>query len=183
MVDYAKANPGKLNYASAGNGSGQHVTGELFKLTTGIDMVHVPYRGSAPALTELMAGRVQLTFEIMTASIGYIRAGRLRALAVTSPTRLAVLPDVPSVSDVVPGFEASNFRGVSAPRNTPAEIIERLNKEINASLGDPKIKARVADLGATALPMSPAAFGKLITDETEKWRKVIRAANIKPERS
>jgi tripartite-type tricarboxylate transporter receptor subunit TctC len=179
LIDYAKANPSKLSMASAGNGSGQHVAGELFKMMTGVDMVHVPYRGSAPALTDLLAGQVQVTFEIMTASIEYIRAGKLRALAVTSAMRLEALPAVPSVSEFVPGYETSNFRGVGAPKNTPAEIIDKLNKEINAALADPKIKARIADLGAAVLPMSPDEFGKLIAQETEKWGKVIRAANIK----
>ncbi len=181
LIDYAKANPSKLSMASAGNGSGQHVAGELFKMMTGVDMVHVPYRGSAPALTDLLAGQVQVTFEIMTASIEYIRAGKLRALAVTSAMRLEALPAVPSVSEFVPGYETSNFRGVGAPKNTPAEIIDKLNKEINAGLADPKIKARIADLGAAVLPMSPDEFGKLIAQETEKWGKVIRTANIKAE--
>lgn len=165
--------------ASAGNGSGQHVAGELFKMMTGIDMLHVPYRGSAAALTDLMAGRVQVTFEIMAASIQYIRAGKLRALAVTSTKRQAVLPDVACVSDFVPGFEASNFRGVGAPKDTSAEIVDTLNQEINAVLSDPQIKARIADLGAATLPMSPAAFDMLIAAETEKWAKVMRVAGIK----
>jgi tripartite-type tricarboxylate transporter receptor subunit TctC len=179
FIAYAKANPGKLNMASAGVGGGQHVAGELFMAMTGVQMNHVPYRGSAPALTDLMSGQVQVSFEIMTASISYIKAGSLRALAVTSATRLDALPEVPSVSEFVPGYEISNFRGVGGPKNTPAEIIDKLNREINAGLADPKIKTRFADLGAVVLPMSPADFGKLIADETEKWGKVIRAANIK----
>jgi len=179
FIAYAKANPGKLIMASAGNGSGPHVAGELFKMMTGVDMVHVPYRGSAPALTDLLAGRVQVMFDILTASIAHIRAGKLRALAVTTATRSDVLPDLPTVGEFVPGYEASNFRGIGAPRGTPAEIIERLNREINAGLADPTIKARLADLGNTVLVMSPAAFGKLVADETEKWGKVIRTANIK----
>ena len=181
FIAYAKANPGKLSMASAGNGSPQHIAGELFKIMTGVDMVHVPYRGTAPALTDLLAGQVQVVFEIITASIEYIRAGKLRALAVTSPMRLEALPDVPAVSDFLPGYETSIFRGVGAPKNTPAKIIDKLNKAINAGLADPKIKTRIADLGAAVLPMSPNEFGKLIADETEKWGKVIRAANIKPE--
>ena len=181
FIAYAKANPGKLSMASAGNGSPQHIAGELFKIMTGVDMVHVPYRGTAPALTDLVAGKVQVVFEIITASIEYIRAGKLRALAVTSPMRLEALPDVPAVSDFLPGYETSIFRGVGAPKNTPAKIIDKLNKAINAGLADPKIKTRIADLGAAVLPMSPNEFCKLIADETEKWGKVIRAANIKPE--
>ena len=181
FIAYAKANPGKLSMASAGNGSPQHIARELFKIMTGVDMVHVPYRGTAPALTDLLAGQVQVVFEIITASIEYNRAGKLRALAVTSPMRLEALPDVPAVSDFLPGYETSIFRGVGAPKNTPAKIIDKLNKAINAGLADPKIKTRIADLGAAVLPMSPNEFGKLIADETEKWGKVIRAANIKPE--
>jgi tripartite-type tricarboxylate transporter receptor subunit TctC len=181
FIAYAKANPGKLSMASAGNGSPQHIAGELFKIMTGVDMVHVPYRGTAPALTDLLAGQVHVVFEIITASIEYIRAGKLRALAVTSPIRLEALPDVPAVSDFLPGYETSIFRGVGAPKNTPTKIIDKLNKAINAGLADPKIKTRIADLGAAVLPMSPNEFGKLIADETEKWGKVIRAANIKPE--
>jgi tripartite-type tricarboxylate transporter receptor subunit TctC len=179
FIAYAKANPGKLIMGSAGNGTGPHVAGELFKIMTGVDMVHVPYRGSAPALTDLLAGRVQVMFDIMTASIQYIRADKLRALAVTTATRSEVLPDLPTVGDFLPGYEASNIRGVGAPSGTPTQIIEKLNKEINAGLADPTIKARLTDLGDTVLIRSPAQFGKLITDETEKWRKVVRSANIK----
>jgi tripartite-type tricarboxylate transporter receptor subunit TctC len=181
FIAYAKANPAKINYASAGNGSGPHVAGELFKMMTGVDMVHVPYRGSAPALTDLLAGRVQVMFDIMTASIGYIRAGKLRALAVTTATRSEALPDLPTVGDFVPGYEASNIRGIGAPKDTPTEIIDKLNKDINASLADPKVKARLTDLGDTALALSPAQFGKLIAEDIAKWAKVIKSANIRPE--
>ena len=181
FIAYAKANPGRINMASAGNGSGPHVAGELFKMMTGVNMVHVPYRGSAPALTDLLAGQVQVMFDIMTASIGHIRTGRLRALAVTTATRSEVLPDLPTVGDFLPGYEASNIRGIGAPKDTPTEIIDKLNKDINAGLADPKLKARLTDLGDTVLAGSPADFGKLIAEETEKWGKVIRAANIKPD--
>jgi tripartite-type tricarboxylate transporter receptor subunit TctC len=181
FVAYAKANSGKVNFGSAGNGTTMHITGELFKMTTSIDMVHVPYRGSAPALTDLMGGQVQVMFDNLPPSIEHIRAGKLRALAVTSATRSPALPDLPTVGDFVPGFEASVWQGIAVPRNTPPEIIDKLNKEINAGLADPKIKARLADLGGTVLALSPSDFGKLIADETEKWGKVIRAANIKPE--
>jgi tripartite-type tricarboxylate transporter receptor subunit TctC len=181
FIAFAKANPGKLNMASSGIGTSQHVFGELFKTMAGIDMVHVPYRGSAPAITDLLSGQVQVMFDTMASSIEHIRAGMLRALAVTTATRLDVLPDIPTVSDFVPGYEASGWNGMAAPKNTPAEIIDKLNKEINAGLADSKIKARLADLGGAPIPMTPADFGKLIADETEKWGKVIRAANIKPE--
>jgi tripartite-type tricarboxylate transporter receptor subunit TctC len=181
FIAYAKANPGKLNMASAGIGSAPHIYGEMFKMMTGVDMVHVPYRGNAPALTDLIGGQVQVYFDNMPSSIEYIRAGRLRALAVTTATRWEGLPDIPTVAEFVPGFEASGWFGIGAPRNTPAEIIERLNKEINAGLADPKLKAQFAELGGTALVLSPRAFGDLIAAETEKWAKVIRAANIKPE--
>ncbi len=181
FIAYAKANPGKINMASAGNGSGQHVAGELFKMMTGVNMVHVPYRGSALALTDLLAGRVQVMFDVMTASIGYIRAGKLRALAVTTATRSEALPDLPTVADFVPGFEASNIRGIGAPKDTPTDIIDKLNKGINASLADPKVKARLTDLGDTVLALSPAEFGKLIAEDMEKWAKVIKFANIKAE--
>jgi tripartite-type tricarboxylate transporter receptor subunit TctC len=179
FIAYAKANPGKINMASAGNGSSSHVFGELFKMMAGVNIVHVPYRGGAPALTDLLAGQVQAIFVPVPASIEYVRAGKLRALAVTTTTRSDALPDIPTVGDFVRGYEASGFVGLGAPKNTPAEIIEKLNKEINAALADPKIKARLADLGGTMLPGSPAEFGKLVADETEKWGKVIRAANIK----
>jgi tripartite-type tricarboxylate transporter receptor subunit TctC len=181
FLAYAKANPGKVNYASGGNGTAQHLSGELFKMMTGVVMVHVPYRGDAPALTDLIGGQVQVMFGSIPPSVEHIRAGKLRALAVTTATRSEALPDIPTVSDFVPGYEASAWYGIGAPRNAPAEIVDKLNKEINAALSDPKIKARLADLGGTVLSGSPADFGKLIADETEKWGKVIRAANIKPE--
>jgi tripartite-type tricarboxylate transporter receptor subunit TctC len=174
FIAYAKANPGKINFASGGNGTSQHVSGELFKMMAGVDMLHVPYRGSAPALTDLIAGHVQVMFDAVSSSIAYIRAGQVRALAVTTATRLEALPDLPTVGDFVPGYEASAWFGVCAPRNTPAEIIDRLNREINASLADPSMRARLADLGGTPLPGSPADFGKLILAETEKWAKVVK---------
>jgi tripartite-type tricarboxylate transporter receptor subunit TctC len=179
FVAYAKANPGKVTMASAGTGSGPHVSGELFKVMTGVNMLHVPYRGDAPALSDLLGGQVQVYFGTLSASIEYIRAGKLRALAVTTAERSKALPDIPTVGEFVPGYEASQWNGVEAPKGTPAEIIDKLNKEINAALADSKIKARLGDLGSTVLPGSPADFGKLIADETEKWGKVIRAANIK----
>jgi tripartite-type tricarboxylate transporter receptor subunit TctC len=181
FIAYAKANPGKINMASAGNGTGVHMAGELFKMMAGVDIVHVPYRGEAPALTDLLAGQVQVMFGSETATIEHIKAGKLRALAVTTAMRSQLLPDLPTVADFVPGYEASGWFGVGAPKATPAEIVEKLNKEINAALADPKIKARLADPGGTVLPGSPADFGKHIAEETEKWGKVIRAANIKPE--
>jgi tripartite-type tricarboxylate transporter receptor subunit TctC len=181
FIAYAKANPGRINMASAGTGGLNHVSGELFKFMTGVDMVHVPYRGASPALTDLLSGQVQIFFGTVLGSIGYIRAGRLRALAVTTSKRSEALPELPTVAEFVPGYEASFWAGLGAPRNTPAEIIDKLNREINAALADPKMKARLADLGGTGLTGSPADFGKLIADETEKWGKVIRAANIKPE--
>jgi tripartite-type tricarboxylate transporter receptor subunit TctC len=181
FVGYAKANPGKINMASAGNGTSQHVAGELFKIMAGIDMVHVPYRGTAPALTDLLGGRVQVYFATQGPSIEYIRAGKLRALAVTTAARSEALPDLPTVGEFLPGFEASLVYGLGAPKSTPAEIVDKLNKEINAALSDPKINARLADMDGMALALSPADFGKLIADETEKWGKVIRAANIKPD--
>jgi tripartite-type tricarboxylate transporter receptor subunit TctC len=181
FINYAKANPGKLNMASSGNGTPQHVSGELFKMMAGINMTHVPYRGSAPALTDLLGGHVQVVFDTTLASIQYIRAGRLRPLAVTTATRLEALPDIPTVGDFLPGYEASGWYGVGAPKNTPVDIIEKLNKEINAGLADPKVKARLAELGGIVLAGSPADFGRLIAEETKKWGKVIQAANIKPE--
>jgi tripartite-type tricarboxylate transporter receptor subunit TctC len=181
FIAYAKANPGKISFASVGNGTTPHVGGELFKMMTGIDMVHVPYRGGAPALTDLIAGQVQMSFVPTVASIEYIRAGKLRALAVTTTTRSDALPDLPTVGEFVRGFEASIWFGIGAPKNTPTEIVDRLNKEINAGLADPRIKTQLGDLGGTVLAGSPADFGKLIADDTEKWGKVIRAANIKAE--
>jgi tripartite-type tricarboxylate transporter receptor subunit TctC len=181
FIRYAKATPNGVNYASIGIGSSNHVTGELFKMMTGIDMVHVPYRGGAPALADLIAGQVQVMFIGPVGSIQYVRDGQLRALAVTTTTRADVLPDVPTVGDFVPGFEASSWFGIGAPRHTPPEIANTLNKEINACLADPKIRARLAELGGSALAGSPSDFGHLIVDETEKWGKVIRAANVKPQ--
>jgi tripartite-type tricarboxylate transporter receptor subunit TctC len=181
LIAYAKANPGKLTMASAGIGAPSHVSGELFKMMTGVDMVHVPYRSGGPALNDLLGGQVQVYFPTTVASIGYIRSGRLRALAVTAATRSDVLPDIPTVGELVPGYEASAWYGVCAPKVTPAEIVDKLNKEVNAALDDPKMKARLADLGGVALPGSPAEFGKLIADETEKWAKVIKFAGIKSE--
>jgi len=181
LIAYAKANPHKLNMASPGTGTGPHIAGELFKMMAGVDMVHVPYRGTGPSLTNLIGGQVQVTFEATPASIGYIRAGTLRALAVTTTRRSEALPDIPTVAEFVPGYEASAWFGVGAPKATPAEIVEKLNKEINAGLADPKIEARLANLGGDVLALSPADFGKLIADETEKWGKVIRALNIKAE--
>jgi tripartite-type tricarboxylate transporter receptor subunit TctC len=181
FIAYAKANLGKVSMASVGSGSPPHVTGELFKMRAGVDMVHVPYRGGGPALNDLLGGQVQVYFGTTVSSIGYIRAGRLRALAVTTATRLDVLPDIPTVGEFLPGYEASGWAGIGAPKTTPAEIVEKLNKEINGALADEKIKARLADLGSVPMPMSPADFGKFIAEDTEKWGKVIRAANIKPE--
>ena len=181
FIAYAKANPGKLTMASGGIGATTHLAGELFKVMTGVDMVHVPYRGLAASLTDLLGGQVQVTFASMASSIEYIRAGKLRALAVTTATRSEMLPDVPTVGQFVPGYEASTWSGVGAPKATPAEIVEKLNKEINAALADHKIKARLADLGSTPLVGSATDFGKLIADETEKWGNVIRALNIKAE--
>jgi tripartite-type tricarboxylate transporter receptor subunit TctC len=181
FIAYAKANPGKLSMASGGIGSPGHVSGELFKMMTGVNMAHVPYRGGAPALTDLLAGQVQVYFSPTPAAIEYIRAGKLRALAVTTAARSEALPEIPTVGEFVPGYEASSWQGIGAPKNTSAEIVEKLNKEVNAGLTDPKMKARFAELGNAVLPGSPADFGKLIAEETEKWGKVIRAANIKPE--
>jgi tripartite-type tricarboxylate transporter receptor subunit TctC len=181
FITYAKANPGKINMASSGNGSVQHVSGELFKMMTGVSMVHVPYRGAAPALTDLISGQVQVMFDAVSSSIDYIRSGKLRALAMTTAARSEALPDLPTVSDFVPGYETSSWSGIGAPKNTPTEIIDKLSQEINAALADPKIKARLADLGSVPMPMSPANFGKLIAESVEKWGNVLRAANIKPE--
>ena len=179
LIAYAKANPGKISHASAGIGSSSHLAGELFKVMTGVDIVHIPYRGNAPALTDLLAGQVQLGFDSLPSTIEYIRAGRLRPLGVSTATRSQALPDIPTISETVPGYESSAFYGIGAPKGTPAEIIYVLNREINAGLTDPKLNARLADLGGMMLPGSAADFGKLIADETEKWSKVIRSANIK----
>jgi tripartite-type tricarboxylate transporter receptor subunit TctC len=179
FIAYAKATPGMINMASAGNGSLPHVAGELFMWMTGINMVHVPYRSDSAAITDLLGGQVQVYFGGMAASVEYIRAGSLRALAVSTATRMEALPDVPALSESLPSYEASSWHGLGAPRNTPVEIIEKLNGEINTALVDPKIKARFADFGATIFPKSPADFRKFIAEETEKWGKVIRAANIR----
>jgi tripartite-type tricarboxylate transporter receptor subunit TctC len=181
FIAYAKANPGKINMASAGNGTPQHVAGELFKIMTGVPMIHVPYRGAAPALTDLIGGQVQVMFDNMTSSIEHIRAGKLRALAVTTATRYEALPDIPTVGDFVAGFEASAQFGFGVPKNTPVAVIERLNREINAGLADPRIKSRLADLAGEVLAGSPADYAKLIADETVKWGKVVRTGNIKPD--
>jgi tripartite-type tricarboxylate transporter receptor subunit TctC len=181
FIAHAKANPGKISLASAGIGTPNHLSGELFKAMAGVDMAHVPYRGGGPAIADLLGGQVDVTFAVVTTAIEYIRAGKLRALAVTSATRQEVLPDIPTVADFLPGYEASGWFGLFAPKNTPAETVHKLNKEINAALADPKVKARLADLGGTVVPGSPADFGKLVVDDKEKWAKVIRAANIKPE--
>ena len=180
FIAYAKANPGKVNFASGGVGSSTHVSGELFKLMTGVNMVHIPYRGTAPAVADLIAGQVQVMFDNLPGSIEYARAGMTRALAVTTSARSEALPDLPTVADSVPGYEVSAWFGLTAPKNTPNEIIVRLNEEINAAFANAKMKGRLADLGAMALAGSPADFGKLISDETEKWGKVVRAANISP---
>jgi tripartite-type tricarboxylate transporter receptor subunit TctC len=181
FIAYAKANPGKINMASAGNGSQQHVAGELFKMMTGVSMVHVPYRGGGPALIDLLGGQVQLYFGTTASTIEYIRTGKLRALAVTTATRSQALPDVPTVGEFVPGYEASSWYGIGAPMGTPAEIVDKLNKEINAALADPRIRARLADMGGTELAGPPAEFGKLIADETEKWGKVVKISGAKPD--
>jgi len=179
FIAFAKANSGKISYASAGIGTPQHVSAELFKMMTGVEMVHVPYRGAAPALTDLIGGQVQVMVDTTPASMQHIRSGRVRALAVTTATRADVLPDLPTVSDFLPGYEATSWFGIGAPRNTPPEIIEKLNKEINAGLADPKISARLKDLGGIILPGSPADFGKLIAGETEKWAKVVEFSGAK----
>jgi tripartite-type tricarboxylate transporter receptor subunit TctC len=181
FIQYAKANPGKINMGSGGRGSNQHLYGELFKMMTGVDMIHVPYRGAPPMLTDLLGGQVQVTFDGFANVIEHIKSGRLRALAVTTATRSEMLPDTPPLSDFVPGYEASGWQGIAAPRNTPAEIIDRLNREINAALADLKMKTRFTELGVTPAPASPADFGKFVSDETEKWGRVMRAANIKAE--
>jgi tripartite-type tricarboxylate transporter receptor subunit TctC len=181
FIAYAKANPGKINMATAGIGSGPHVYGELFKMMAGVDLVTVHYRGGGPALSDLLGGQVQLLFEPVVSSIAYVKAGRLRALAVTSADRSAALPEVPTVGEFVPGYEASGFYGIGAPKNTPVAIIDTLNAAIGAGLADPKMQSRLADVGSVPMSMTPAAFGKLIVDETAKWSKVIKFANIKPE--
>jgi tripartite-type tricarboxylate transporter receptor subunit TctC len=181
FIAYAKANPGKISMASAGVGSSSHMSGELFKMMSGVSMVHVPYRGQAPALTDLLSGQVQVDFSTMPPAIEYVKAGKLQALAVTSPERFEGLPDIPAMAEYLPGYEASLLTGLGAPSNTPAEIVEMINTETNRALADPKIKAQLAALGNTVLPGSPADFGRLIAKETDKWAKVIKFANIKPE--
>jgi tripartite-type tricarboxylate transporter receptor subunit TctC len=179
FIAYAKANPGKINYASSGNGSTIHMSAELFKMMAGVDLVHVPYRGGAPALTDMLAGQVQVMFDNLPTSLEHIRAGKLRPLAITSTTRAELLPDLPTVADFVPGYESSAWYGVGAPKGTPAEIVDRLNREINVILADPKAKARIAEMGATLITSSPADFGRLVADETEKWGKVVKFAGAK----
>jgi len=181
FISYVKANPGKINMASGGNGTMAHLAGELFKTMAGVNMVHVPYRGAGPALTDLLGGQVQCLFETLPSSIEYIKAGKLRALAVTSAMRSSAILDLPSMAEFLPGYEATSWYGVGAPRNTPADIVEVLNREINAALASAKIRSRLADLGGLALRGSPSEFAKIIADDTEKWGRVIRAANIKPE--
>ncbi|MEA2891497.1 MAG: hypothetical protein QOI05_2290 [Bradyrhizobium sp.] len=181
FIGYAKANPGKVNMASAGNGSAPHMAGELFKMMAGVNLVHIPYRGQGPALTDLLGGDVQVLFATAPGTTDYVRTGKLRALAVTSAARADVLPELPTVADFVPGYEASQWYGLAAPRNTPAEIVGRLNREINAAIADPGMKARLAAIGGEPLPGSSAEFGRLIAEETDKWAKVVRAAGIKPE--
>jgi len=179
FIAYAKANPGKLNYASGGIGGSPHVSGELFKMMAGVNLVHVPYRGAVAAITDMLSGQVQVFFDNLPSSIEYIKAGKLRALAVTTASRSEALPDLPTVSEFVPGYDASPWWGVGVPKNTPADIVDKLNKEINAGLADPKMRARIVDLGATVLVGTPAEFGKLLAEETEKWGKVVKFASIK----
>jgi tripartite-type tricarboxylate transporter receptor subunit TctC len=181
FIGYAKANPGKVNMASAGNGSAPHMAGELFKMMAGVNLVHIPYRGQGPALTDLLGGDVQVLFATAPGTTDYVKTGKLRALAVTSAARAEVLPELPTVADFVPGYEASQWYGLAAPKNTPAEIVARLNREINACIADPGMKARLAAIGGEPLPGTSAEFGKLIAEETDKWAKVVRAAGIKPE--
>jgi tripartite-type tricarboxylate transporter receptor subunit TctC len=181
FIAYAKANPEKVNMASAGNGSAPHMAGELFKMMAGVDLVHVPYRGQGPALSDLLGGQVQVLFAATPGTTDYIATGKLRALAITTAARAKMLPELPTIADFVPGYEASQWYGISAPKNTPAEIVGKLNREINAGIADPAMKARFAAIGGEPLPGSPAEFGRLIAEESEKWAKVVRAAGIKPE--
>jgi len=181
FIAYAKANPGNVNMASAGIGAPAHVAGEMFKMLTGINMVHVPYRSAGPTLTDLIGGQVQVYFDALPSSIEYVRSGKLRGLGVTAPSRSEALPDIPTISEFVPGYEANGVYGVGAPRSTPTEIVDRLNREINGGLTDPKLKARLAELGATVIPGSPADFGKLIAEETERWGKVVKFSGAKPD--
>jgi tripartite-type tricarboxylate transporter receptor subunit TctC len=181
FIAYAKANPEKVNMASAGNGSAPHVAGELFKMMAGVDLVHVPYRGQGPALSDLLGGQVQVLFAATPGTTDYIATGKLRALAITTAARAKMLPELPTIADFVPGYEASQWYGISAPKNTPADIVGRLNREINAGIADSAMKARFAAIGGEPLPGSPAEFGRLVAEETEKWSKVVRAAGLKPE--
>jgi tripartite-type tricarboxylate transporter receptor subunit TctC len=181
FIAYAKANPGKLSYASSGNGTSVHMSAELFKMMAGLDMVHVPYRGSAAAYPDLMTGKVHVLFDNLPGSVEFVRTGKLRALAVTTAARSAALPEVPTVAETLPGYEASVFYGISAPKGTPADVIDVLNKAVTAALADPKMQARIAELGGVPMPMSPAEFGKLVADETEKWGAVVKAAGISVE--
>jgi tripartite-type tricarboxylate transporter receptor subunit TctC len=180
FIAYAKANPGKINMASAGSGSSQHMAGELFKMMAGVDMVHVPYRGAAPALTDLLAGQVQIMFDNMTSSVEHVRAGKLRGLAVTTAARSEALPDLPIVGDFVPGYEASGIYGIGMPKDTPPDIVGKLNREINAAIADPRIKTRLADLGGIVVTGAPADFGKILAEEVEKWGKVVKFSGAKP---
>ena len=181
FIAYAKANPGRINFASPGIGTSNHLSGELFKMMAGVNLIHVPYRGTGPALTDLIGGQVQAIFDNLTTSIEYVRDGKLRALAVTTAERSGLLPDIPTMADFLPGYEASAVNGIGAPRNTPFEIVDKLNREINAALAEPKIKARLADLGCNALAMSPADYGKLNAAEIEKWAKVVKFSGAKPD--
>jgi len=181
FIAYAKANPGKINMASPGTGTDPHIAGELFKMMAGVDMVHMPYRGAGPALTDLLGGQVQVTFASMPSSVGYIRIGKLRALASTAATRSEALPDVPSLNDFLPGYDASTWLGIGAPKNTPPDIVEKLNKEINAVLADPAMEARIANFGYTAFASSSAEFGKFIAEDIQKWAKVVKFAGIRPD--
>jgi tripartite-type tricarboxylate transporter receptor subunit TctC len=181
LITYAKANPGKINMASAGTGSAPHLAGELFNVMVGVKLVHVPYRGQGPALGDLLGGQVQLMFATTPGTTDYVRTGRLRGLAVTTASRAEVLPELPTIGEFVPGYEASQWYGVGAPKNTPAEIVDKLNKEINAAFADPKMKARFAEIGGEVLPGSPSDFGKFILEETQKWEKVVKFAGLKPE--
>ncbi len=178
FIAYVKANPGKINWASSGNGTSVHLSGELFKIMTGVELTHVPYRGSAPALTDMISGTVHVMFDNMPSSLPHIQAGKLRALAVTTAKRSDALPDIPTVGETVPGYEASAFFGMGVPKGTPAEIIDKLNKEINAALGDAAMKAKLAELGGMLIPGSPAEFGQVVSEETDKWAKVIKTGGV-----
>ena len=181
FIAYAKANPGKINMGSAGNGSSSHMAGELFKMMAGVNLVHVPYRGQGPAMTDLLGGQLQVIFATTPGTTEFVRIGKLHALAVTTATRAEALPEVPPLADFLPGYEASQWYGLGAPKNAPAEIVDRLNREVNAALVDPKMKARLAEFGGTGLPGSPADFGKLVAEETEKWAKVVKFSGARPE--